>query len=119
MCKKLLTGYGSDCTSTNNQSEKMFAAHQNLVYNQPMNHKSPAELLSQARFLLDRLEKISADSPWAHRASGVRASLAKWVSPENKISDQLNRHPLDQLVLLGFEILEQAAGEIPGDHQEP
>lgn len=99
--------------------QKIFAAHQNLVYNQHMNHKSPPELLSQAKFLLDRLEKISADSPWAHRASGVRASLAKWVSPENNISGPRNRHPLDQLVLLGFEILEQAAAEIPGDHQEP
>jgi hypothetical protein len=80
-----------------------------------MNSRSPTKLLSQAKFLLDRLEKISADSHWAHRASGVRASLAKWVSADDLLLDQSKRYPLDQLVLLGFEILEQAAGEIPGD----
>lgn len=81
-----------------------------------MTDENPAELLSLAKFLLDRLEKISADSPWAHRASGVRASLAKWVSNDSQMIDRSNRYPLDQLILLGFDILEQAAGEIPEDN---
>jgi len=103
---------------TRSYTQKKIAAWENLVYNQSMNNKSHAELISQANILLDRLEKISADSPWAHRASGVRASLAKWISHDDRLLDHFNRHPLDQLVLLGFKILEQAAGEIPGDHDE-
>jgi hypothetical protein len=96
-------------------SPSKFAAHQILDYNPLMTNNYPAELLSLAQFLLDRLEKISADSPWAHRASGVRASLAKWISTDVPMSDPSNRYPLDQLIKLGFDILEQAAGEIPED----
>ena len=64
--------------------------------------------ISRAQVLLDRLERISANSPWAHQASGVRASIAKTLSditPDQK--------SLDILLDLGFEILENAAAEIP------
>ena len=61
-----------------------------------------------AKILLDRLERISADSGWAHQASGVRASLAKVLSKEYPDLDQLS-----PLLDLGFLILENAAGEIP------
>jgi len=61
-----------------------------------------------ARILLDRLERISADSGWAHQASGVRASLAKVLSQEDPGLDQIS-----SLLDLGFLILENAAGEIP------
>lgn len=61
-----------------------------------------------AKILLERLERISADSGWAHQASGVRASLAKILSQENPDLDQLS-----PLLDLGFLILENAAGEIP------
>ncbi len=36
------------------------------------NYSSEAKLIVM---LLDRLERISADSTWAHRASGLRGSL--------------------------------------------
>ena len=61
-----------------------------------------------AKILLDRLERISADSGWAHQASGVRASIAKILSQEYPDLDQLS-----PLLDLGFLILENAAGEIP------
>lgn len=61
-----------------------------------------------AKILLDRLERISADSPWAHHASGVRASIAKAISSGNPDLEQLS-----PLLELGFLILENAAGEIP------
>ena len=61
-----------------------------------------------AKTLLDRLERISADSPWAHQASGVRASLAKALSQGDTDLEQLSL-----LLELGFLILESAAGEIP------
>ena len=65
----------------------------------------------RSRLLLDRLERISADSPWAHQASGVRASLAKCLAREKCRLEEIN-----QLLVLGFQILEEAAGEIPEDN---
>ena len=59
------------------------------------------------KILLDRLERISADSSWAHQASGVRASIAKAISHGNPDLEQLS-----PLLDLGFLILENAAGEI-------
>ncbi len=61
-----------------------------------------------AKILLDRLERISADSPWAHQASGIRASLAKTLSQADADLEQLSA-----LLETGFFILESAAGEIP------
>lgn len=61
-----------------------------------------------AKILLDRLERIPADSGWAHQASGVRASLAKTLS-----SQDLDFERLSSLLELGFYIVEKAAGEIP------
>jgi hypothetical protein len=66
---------------------------------------------NKSRLLLDRLERISADSPWAHQASGVRAALAKCLARENCSLDEIN-----QLLQLGFQILEEAAGEIPEEY---
>ncbi|MCJ7733810.1 MAG: hypothetical protein MUP11_04600 [Anaerolineales bacterium] len=60
-----------------------------------------------AEILLNRLERISADSPWAHQASGIRASLAKVLS-----RGDLESHQLKTLLEMGFRILEKAAGEI-------
>ena len=68
-------------------------------------------LRKKSRLLLDRLERISADSPWAHQASGVRASLAKCLSREECSAEEIS-----DLLRLGFQILEKAAGEIPEDH---
>ena len=62
----------------------------------------------RTRLLLDRLERISADSPWAHQASGIRASLAKILS-----RDEIGSGEIEGLLLLGYQILEKAAGEIP------
>ncbi len=67
-----------------------------------------SNLVLMAKILLDRLERISADSGWAHQASGVWASLAKILSQENSDLEQIS-----PLLELGFMILETAAGEIP------
>ena len=69
---------------------------------------SPSNPETIAKILLERLERISADSPWAHQASGVRASLAKAISRGETDVEQLS-----PLLELGFFILESAAGEIP------
>ena len=60
------------------------------------------------RLLLDRLERISADSAWAHQASGIRASLAKCLIREDRAPEEI-----EDLLLLGYQILEKAASEIP------
>jgi hypothetical protein len=67
-------------------------------------------LKNKSRLLLDRLERISADSPWAHQASGIRASLAKSLARKSFSEDEIR-----ELLLLGFRILEEAAAEIPED----
>ena len=66
--------------------------------------------IDKAQILLNRLERISADSPWAHQASGIRASIAKTIS-----ENQSDLTSLEKLLDLGFEILENAAAEIPED----
>jgi hypothetical protein len=68
--------------------------------------------IRQASILIQRLERLSADSLWAHRASGVRAALDKNLT---RIDDdgKLKGEELKDLIQSGFEILEQAAKEIP------
>ncbi len=64
--------------------------------------------------LTDRLEHLSADSTYAHRASGMRGSLLRFESRLEE-GEQLGRGDqarLSELVREGFEILELAAREI-------
>jgi hypothetical protein len=68
--------------------------------------------LSQAKILVDRLSRLSADSIWARRASGLRASLDKAVGQiEN--DRMMDVDHLQHLISLGFEMLERAGKEIP------
>ncbi len=66
--------------------------------------------LDKARLLVDRLERLSADSIWAHRASGVRASLHKALT---RLDDFQDHNQLDALIEMGFDILHKAAQEVP------
>ncbi len=64
--------------------------------------------------LTDRLEHLSADSTYAHRASGLRGSLLRYIErleDDERISND-ERARLDELVGYGFEILVLAAKEI-------
>lgn len=56
--------------------------------------------------LVTRLERLSADSYWAHQASGVRGSLLRVIDSGQADSSQVNL-----LVEKGFEFLEKAARE--------
>jgi hypothetical protein len=60
--------------------------------------------------LLTRLERISADSYWAHRASGVRGALLRMQSRPDPEADRSGAE-LDHLLDLGFHILVRAAEE--------
>ena len=59
------------------------------------------------RLLLARLERISVDSYWAHRPSGVRGALIRSLEAQEKPGSQT----LESLSELGFQILERAARE--------
>ncbi len=62
------------------------------------------------RLVLARLERVSVDSYWAHRASGVRGSLLRALErleTGQPVNPQQLRTVLDQ----GFAILERAARE--------
>jgi len=77
------------------------------------------QYIDLAMLLVIRLERLSVDSYWAHRASGLRGSLLRSLDqiescPELNVPND-NRKELehfDQLIKNGFEILENAAREI-------
>lgn len=68
---------------------------------------------SQVVLLLQRLERISADSRWAHLASGYRGSLLKQLEAAEAARplDAERAGQLEQLLLGGGEILLKAARE--------
>ena len=69
-----------------------------------------AKLLNNAQILLSRLERLSADSVWAHKASGLRGSLIRCLEGGDASK-------LKVLVEQGYELLTNAAREIP-DHTD-
>ena len=62
------------------------------------------------RLLLARLERISADSYWAHRASGVRGALLRAMEKIENHSP-ISGLEMKRLLNAGFEILRQAVKE--------
>lgn len=58
--------------------------------------------------LTERLERISADSVWAHRASGVRGSLLRLLD-EGEKGVQPDPKTLSLVVTRALYILTQAA----------
>ena len=62
------------------------------------------------RLLLDRLERISVDSHWAHRASGIRGSLLSLLEKMEN-GEPLDAPALDDTLTYAFQILERAAHE--------
>lgn len=81
-------------------------------------------LVRQAKLLIPRLEKITPDSSWAHRASGCRGSLIRLLEDreEDRKSatnfghaqdgfDHNDFNDLRSTLDRGFEILERAAAE--------
>jgi len=67
------------------------------------------EKLKQIRLLINRLERLSADSIWSHRASGIRGSLLRHL---DEIEDRDSQRASENLINIldqGYYILEQAA----------
>ena len=63
--------------------------------------------------LLSRLERISADSYLAHRASGLRGALLRVMENDHQLENDKTR----KLLIAGFEILEKAGREMRGHDQ--
>ena len=61
-------------------------------------------------FLLSRLERISADSSVAYRASGVRGSMLRMVDKLEK-GRQVQSPELKRLIESGYALLQKAAEE--------
>ncbi len=76
-----------------------------------------------ARSLVAKLERLSANSTWAHRASGLRGALLRALAEYERRLSAGAQHPdpsdaqrwesLDRLIVAAFDILEKAAKEIP------
>ncbi|HUH96588.1 MAG TPA: hypothetical protein VLZ89_04465 [Anaerolineales bacterium] len=71
--------------------------------------QSPDEL-QLLRLLLTRLERVSADSYWAHRASGIRGALLRALD-RIEAGQQVDQSALRRWMDQGFQILGQAAQE--------
>jgi hypothetical protein len=64
------------------------------------------------RLLVARLERLSADSRWAHRASGLRGNLLKVLEAIDS-GGWVTAARLDLLIESAFDLLRKAAQEIP------
>ena len=62
------------------------------------------------KLLLMRLERVSVNSYWAHRASGVRGGLLRALE-KIEAGQSIDESELKRLMDQGFQILEQAAHE--------
>ena len=68
------------------------------------------EPLRTLRMLLARLERISADSVTAHRASGVRGAMLRVIDQLEK-QEQVPDYDMRRLIESGYVLLERAAQE--------
>jgi len=78
---------------------------------------SVAVRLDQARMIAQRLERLSADSAWAHISSGYRGSFLRLIDRLENLADVEQARPeeverLDFLIDKGFDLLAKAAREI-------
>jgi hypothetical protein len=72
-------------------------------------NNSDVELL---RMMAERLERLSVDSHWARRASGLRGNIIK-VLNEIDEGEEVEAARLNPLIERAFEVLRHAAQEIP------
>ena len=68
------------------------------------------EEIKLIRMLLNRLERVSVDSYWAHRASGIRGGLIR-VLEELEKGTSPGPARIEELISSAFNILTRAARE--------
>lgn len=64
------------------------------------------------RLLVSRLERLSVDSHWSRRASGLRGNIVKLLE-EADSGKEVSPSRLDLLTESAFDILRRAALDIP------
>ena len=69
------------------------------------------------RMLTERMERLSADSIWARRASGLRRSLVKALETIDADGEETTQH-IQELIFHSVEMLTKAAQELP-DPEHP
>lgn len=78
-------------------------------------------LVDQTRLVVQRLERISADSTWARRSSGQRGALLRWLDlyqarqlefPGQPAFSDHEARQLRAAIQTGFRLLEQAARDV-------
>lgn len=70
-------------------------------------------LIYKAKILLHRLERLSADSRFAHRASGIRGQILRIVSEIEEGKSSFDLAGLERSIEIGYQIVTRAAREIP------
>jgi hypothetical protein len=73
---------------------------------------TPFDRLQLLRLLATRLERLSVDSHWARRASGLRGNIVKLLE-ETDAGGKVSAARLDLLTDSAFDILRRAAQDIP------
>ncbi len=68
------------------------------------------EEIKLVRLLLARLERVSVDSYWAHRASGIRGAFLRTLEDLEKGTDP-GQTAINELISSAFKILTRAARE--------
>lgn len=69
------------------------------------------------RLLAGRLERLSADSVWARRASGTRGSILKALQSAES-GNPTTTTQIEALVDQALNLLERAAREVPDPEQK-
>jgi hypothetical protein len=73
---------------------------------------APTDQVQLLRLLVSRLERLSVDSHWARRASGLRGNIVK-VLEETDSGQEVSSTRLIRLTDAAFDILRRAAQDIP------
>ena len=102
-------GRKSNTWTTGHQSSNLVVARSTGARGASMvPDPNSAEEIKLIRLLLTRLERVSVDSDWAHRACGIRGALLKTLEELEKgtFAGQVN---ITELISSAFYILTRAA----------
>jgi hypothetical protein len=83
-----------------------------VFYNRGMASFDP-KLTRRAEQLMHRLERLSADSRYAHQASGLRGAIIRVLDTKGQQNKFTDEGWMRELVLRGERILVEAARQIP------
>lgn len=75
-----------------------------------------SDKFESVKLLISRLERLSADSYWAHRASGIRGALLRYIEKMTIQEDDEQSfcsETINIIIQTGYSLLEKAAREIP------